>query len=432
MNRSQLKLVGVAGALALALSVGTLPAGEEASALGDTSAKGYLGVFLGVRASPEGKDQKDVVVVEILPGSPAEKAGLQAHDVIVKASDNSVTSLEDARGRIQACKPGETLRLTVRRGGETKDIDVVLGALPAVPPGHAPGHAPSHAPVPGAPRREPAAKAPGAFLGVGFAPVPAEVAYHLGLSEDLGVMVGEVLKGSPAEKAGIGTHDVLLTLDGKEIRSPESLSRLVEEKKPGDAVKIELFQKGVKKTVEVTLGERPLSLQGEELPFGAPEGRRGRLRIFGPDGLDREFMLPRGFFDHEEVLKSIRDRFPELGHPEELSSRLKGLFESLKGKDDDSLWSSSESRTAVVRMMDGEHDITVTDQNGVRTVTVKKGNEVIAKDLPYDQVKTLPKEVQEKVEKAAEGMKDSIRVKIHGDSKSPVLPLPSDDKSLKT
>jgi len=67
----------------------------------------------------------------IVPGSPAAKAGLQAGDVITAVNGTSVASVNQFVATIANYAPGNTVTLTVNRGGETKSIKLTLGAQPA-------------------------------------------------------------------------------------------------------------------------------------------------------------------------------------------------------------------------------------------------------------------------------------------------------------
>jgi serine protease Do len=75
-------------------------------------------------------DQSDEAVTagEIVENSPADKAGLQRGDVILKVNGKSVGSTGDIIGRVRDAAPGDTLKLTVKRGGEEKELEVTLGA----------------------------------------------------------------------------------------------------------------------------------------------------------------------------------------------------------------------------------------------------------------------------------------------------------------
>lgn len=63
-------------------------------------------------------------------GSPAEKAGVKAGDVVLAIDDAVVTGASDLRNRVAANRPGTKIRLKILRDGKETAIDVVLGTLP--------------------------------------------------------------------------------------------------------------------------------------------------------------------------------------------------------------------------------------------------------------------------------------------------------------
>jgi S1-C subfamily serine protease len=67
----------------------------------------------------------------IQPGSPAAKAGLQAGDIITAVDGTHVASVNEFVATIANYAPGDTVTLTVNRGGQTKSIKLTLGAQPA-------------------------------------------------------------------------------------------------------------------------------------------------------------------------------------------------------------------------------------------------------------------------------------------------------------
>jgi S1-C subfamily serine protease len=72
-----------------------------------------------------------------------------------------------------------------------------------------------------------------------------------------GAVVGTVTNGSPADKAGIRSGDVITAIGGKTVRNPSDLSLDVLTKRPGDEVKVDLKRDGKSHTVTVKLGNRP-------------------------------------------------------------------------------------------------------------------------------------------------------------------------------
>ncbi len=67
-----------------------------------------------------------VKVEAVVPGSPAEKAGVKPGDVLLKLDGTAVASLRDYSERLKAARPGQTVRATLRRDGKELDVDVTL------------------------------------------------------------------------------------------------------------------------------------------------------------------------------------------------------------------------------------------------------------------------------------------------------------------
>ena len=104
-----------------------------------TVTRGYMGV--GTQTiTPDladqlglGKDAKGVVVAEITPGGPADKAGVKNTDVILAINDKPVSSTEELRLLIAEMTPGTRVTLTVVRDGKPRTVVVALGKLAEKP-----------------------------------------------------------------------------------------------------------------------------------------------------------------------------------------------------------------------------------------------------------------------------------------------------------
>lgn len=101
----------------------------------------------------------------------------------------------------------------------------------------------------------------GEFVGEGpFAKKPEKGKGFLGFAsqdrEGGGVDITRIGRESPAEAAGIKQGDILRKMDGVEIKSKEQFQKMLEEKAPGDKVKLELERGGKPLNMEVKLGER--------------------------------------------------------------------------------------------------------------------------------------------------------------------------------
>jgi len=94
----------------------------------------------------------------------------------------------------------------------------------------------------------------GGWLGVRMSPVPAPLAAHL-KSKSIGAMVANLVKGSPAHKAGIKQYDVIVGLDDDAIKDGRGLIEAVTSRKPGDKIKLWVMRKGEKTRVPLVLGK---------------------------------------------------------------------------------------------------------------------------------------------------------------------------------
>jgi serine protease Do len=95
------------------------------------------------------------------------------------------------------------------------------------------------------------------WLGVTVQDVSADLAKSFGLEEAQGALVSEVVKDSPADRAGIRRGDIILSLNGNEISVLNDLPRLVADRMVGEKVEIVLFREGRRITIQATLVQAP-------------------------------------------------------------------------------------------------------------------------------------------------------------------------------
>ncbi len=91
------------------------------------------------------------------------------------------------------------------------------------------------------------------YMGVTIQPVTDELAQSFGLKQAKGALVNDVIKGGPAEKAGVRQGDVITGLNGSEVKDPSHLQRLVAEAGIGKAAKITVFRDGKALDLSITL-----------------------------------------------------------------------------------------------------------------------------------------------------------------------------------
>jgi S1-C subfamily serine protease len=111
-----------------------------------------------------------------------------------------------------------------------------------------------------------------AFLGISGGTITPELAKALNLPAKEGVIVQQVVKGGPADKAGLEAGsttatingqevrlggDIITEADGKPVKDMEGLIEQIQESKPGDKLELKVLHDGKEKTVDVTLGTQP-------------------------------------------------------------------------------------------------------------------------------------------------------------------------------
>jgi serine protease Do len=103
------------------------------------------------------------------------------------------------------------------------------------------------------------------WLGVLIQDITPELAKPFGLKEAQGVLLSDVMKGSPAEKAGLKRGDVLIRFNGKKVENAHTLSRLVAATPPDTKVEVDVIRDGKQKTIKVTIGTMSQEERGQLL-----------------------------------------------------------------------------------------------------------------------------------------------------------------------
>lgn len=118
-----------------------------------------------------------------------------------------------------------------------------------------------------------------AWLGVYIQDLTPELAAQFGVEPGSGVLVSDVVPGSPAEAAGIKRGDIIAAVDGNPVHNTNELQLEIMYRQPGDTVTVDLVREGQRLTVQVVLGVRPTE---EALARMIPGGKgAGEEEYFG-------------------------------------------------------------------------------------------------------------------------------------------------------
>jgi serine protease Do len=193
--------------------------------------RGYLGISI---TDLEPKDAKafdlpegtrGVLVEEPVPGKPAAKAGLIAGDVIVQVDDKVVKRTRDLIDHVSDVGPGVKVKITFYRDGAKKTVTATTEER---------GEDTAQADAPAA-EAEPTRNK----IGISVQELTDRTRQMYGVDETVeGVVVTDVKEVSPAGEAGVAMGDVITQAQGKKVRTPEDLRKVIESMKSGDAMRL--------------------------------------------------------------------------------------------------------------------------------------------------------------------------------------------------
>ena len=125
------------------------------------------------------------------------------------------------------------------------------------------------------------------WLGVAIQDVTDELASSFGVREREGVLVADVMKGGPAEVAGLRPGDVIVELNGSKIREVPELQRRIANVAPGQSVAIAVVRDRATQRLKVRVGEMPNEEPLIASVDAGPEGFGLQVEPLPPDAADR-------------------------------------------------------------------------------------------------------------------------------------------------
>jgi serine protease Do len=172
---------------------------------------------------------KGIFVGEVVPRSPAAKAGLLPYDVIMELNGRPVTDVNSFRNEIASTDPGQTAKLMVIRDGKKISLDIKLAELDN-----------AVASV----KQEPGnVEKPETKLGLEVEPLTPDIMTELGIDKGTkGVIITNVNNTGNAGDAGIMRGDIVQEMNRQKILSVEDFNRVSKTVKSGDAVILKLLR----------------------------------------------------------------------------------------------------------------------------------------------------------------------------------------------
>jgi serine protease Do len=257
------------------IEVAPEPGDEDTMVMLGNEGASWLGVESQEISSEKAKElklpaERGVLLERIVPDSPAAKAGLKDNDVITEINGQRVEGAAQFRRMIHEIPAGRSAQFTIWRDGRAQTISVTLGKsedrgnmwfksapralsfqLPRV-------EIPEVMDMPGMDWSTGGVLA-GARprLGIDAEDLSGQFGTYFGAPDGEGVLVRAVNAGSPAEKAGVKSGDVITSLNGERVRSLGDLREKLAGKREEKTVKLGVLRNKSEVSITVELPPPP-------------------------------------------------------------------------------------------------------------------------------------------------------------------------------
>lgn len=192
---------------------------------------GWIGIVMaelnsGIAEQLGLKQSSGILIQDVIPGEPAEKAGLRSYDVVVAVNGNSVLSGRDFMKSVANMNVGDTAKLDIIRDGKKTQVSVKIGVRKS---------------------QEELAKQQEEMLGdraeegrgMLLGELSARQKEQLGLNDAVGVLVQAVAPDSFAARAGVQPGDVLLEVNRQVVSNVSQAQKLLNQKKKAFLLKLQ-------------------------------------------------------------------------------------------------------------------------------------------------------------------------------------------------
>jgi hypothetical protein len=351
----------------------------------------FLGVML--KEAPGEESEPGAMISEVIEGTAAEKAGLQAGDIIIQLDDEEIGGVNEVIEYIGAKKAGDEIKIQVLRDGNKKKIKAELGERAMDNMNFFNFEMPEIPEIPEMPNLN--------FEEFNFSFDPDSIAIicpdgfkfecdsmmicqpfswsdegfelketpFLGVTpgeddEIPGVLIGTIIEESAAEKMGIQEGDIILSYNGTPVNNFDELADQISATELGSTVSIELNRDGKNKTVSGEIGTRSVSAFKDFRIFHDFKG----MDEDGNYNYDYEFDI-----DNQDIEQHIEELI------EQLEMEKLNLNEELERI-------RSERESMVIRIE--IEDITPEEANAVNENASPKLK--LDNDLVFDQISFFP------------------------------------------
>ncbi|HMA76100.1 MAG TPA: PDZ domain-containing protein [Candidatus Krumholzibacteriaceae bacterium] len=275
----------------------------------EDSERAFLGIYMSDIPEETIEDEgypysSGVLIMDVIDDSPAEEAGLETDDIIYIFDGSVVDDTKGLSRMVSEKSPGDRVEIVFFRGGDRKRVDVKLTGRKYN--SHIVDYDwDEYAEKMGKMGRRIGRSVGGvvdryfrrnSIEGLELSDLDKDMAGYFDVDEDEGILVTGVKEGSSADKAGIKSGDIIVEINGKEIKSLEGYHKLLRDCREG--FKMIILRRGEKKEFHFT----PEDI-GDESCFEIPEKKIYKLEI---PGEEQDFrIITKECIDLEDKLEDL-------------------------------------------------------------------------------------------------------------------------------
>jgi S1-C subfamily serine protease len=204
-----------------------LASAEKIIATGGDIRAGWLGLYL--EDAPGG-----VLVEELDPESPALEAGVRPRDRLVRYNDLAIRDVRQFIQLVQDSAVGSRVKLGIVRGGKPVELAARVGVR-----------------KPQQFRRQVSLNLPKPAIGLDTVVMTPDLADAMRMPGQTGLLVVDVVKETPAERAGVLAGDVVVAMDGQPIFDAASFATYWQTHGLGERLVLSVLRKGAERTITV-------------------------------------------------------------------------------------------------------------------------------------------------------------------------------------
>jgi serine protease Do len=207
---------------------------EQLKSSGEVT-RGYLGVNIQDISKDAAeyrglKDNKGALVSRVYPETPADKAGIEAEDIIIKVDGKDIEDTRALTRMVADIPVGKTADVVVMRNGKTRKFKVEIGKKP------------EDDEVEGREDSNQRGARPQSDIGVRVMEITPNLANRYGLSETEGIMVSQLAQNGKAAAAGLKTGDIIKEINHEPIMTVEDYNNALQKVGGDETISLWIFR----------------------------------------------------------------------------------------------------------------------------------------------------------------------------------------------